>query len=125
VYRGSYAQDVRQPASLAGQSLTVSVASDVAQSCGGIIPERVIRQDIESQLRLANISVSKLHNAELATEVDCAPVRVRSRIPRESVHYCVALSQVISLSAARPASLSRRHGDNVDRTRAHVGNVMF
>ena len=101
---GSYAQDIRQPASLAGQALTVSVASDVAQSCGGIIPERVIRQDVESQLRLANISVSKLHNAELATEVDCTPVRARSLRPREGVHYCVSLSQVIALPAA-----PRRH----------------
>jgi hypothetical protein len=101
---GSYAQDIRQPASLAGQSLTIAVTSDIAHSCGNTIPEPNIQQDVASQLRLANISIAKIHNAELSTEVDCTPARARSLRAREAVHYCVGLSQVIALPAA-----PRRH----------------
>ena len=104
VSRGSYAQDVHQPASLAGQSLTVAVTSDIAHNCGNTIPGPLIQQDVASQLRLANITVAKLHNAELTTEVDCTPARARNRLPREALHYCVGLSQVITIPAA-----PRRH----------------
>lgn len=95
---GSYAQDLR-PAKLAGQSLTVAVTADIAQRCGNTISAPLI-QDVASELRRANISVAKVHNAELTTAIDCAPARAHNQRHHEAVQYCVGLSQVIAVPTA-------------------------
>ncbi len=89
----SPAQDVRGSVTPVGRPLTISVASNVAQSCAPSILGSVVQQDIEAQLRGAGISVSNVHNAGLATEVDCVPAMAGGRLTGISVHQCLSLSQ--------------------------------
>jgi hypothetical protein len=90
-----YAQE-RPLASLAGTALTLAVTADIAQRCANTITAP-LTQDVAAQLRQANLNVAKIHNAELTTTVDCAPMRGHNQ---RAVQYCVGLSQVTSVPTA-------------------------
>jgi hypothetical protein len=84
----------------------ISVASSVAQGCGATIPPSVIQQDAEAQLRGVGITVSSIHNAQLAIDVYCAPVTPGSRKTAVVIRECLDFSEVVPAPAnhARPTS---------------------
>ncbi len=102
----SFGQEVH-PASRPGEALTIWAASNVAPSCGDAIPRAALQQDVETQLRVAGIAVSRVHTAALTVDVDCVPVIARARTTGQAVHQCLDLSQRVSLpSPARGVTLA-------------------
>src|SRR5260370_33358081 len=75
--------------------LRVSVASNVAQDCGDTIPPSVIQQDAEAQLRDVGVTVSNIHNAQLAIDVYCAAVTPGSRSTAVVVQECLGFSELV------------------------------
>lgn len=90
------------PANRPGEALKVWPTSNVAQSCGTAIPRTVLQQDVETQLRLAGIAVSRVHTAVLTADVDCVPVIARGRTTRIAVNQCLDLSQRVSSPSQVP-----------------------
>ncbi len=91
------AQELRDLTGLPAGGLILSVTPNVATGCGTAIAGPVIQQDAEAQLRASGITVSKLHNAGLAADVDCVPVATAGRTTGTAVHQCLSLSQIVAL----------------------------
>ncbi|PWU04572.1 MAG: hypothetical protein C5B51_16420 [Terriglobia bacterium] len=94
---GAYSQNLN-PIRLVGSSLIIQVTADIAPRCGNAITA-ALSQNIASQLQQANISVAKVHNAELTTAVECAPAHAHNQ-RHETLQYCVSLAQVIAVPTA-------------------------
>ena len=78
-------------------SLSLSAASKVSPSCGSTIPTMRLQQDLEAQLRSGGISVSRVHTANLVTDIDCVSRNtVRRQGATVGVRQCLALSQIVS-----------------------------
>ncbi len=74
--------------------LSMSIVSDVAQRCGGAIPPSVIQDAAQAQLRGAGVTVSNIHNAQLAIDVFCAAVNPGSRNTSVIVRECLGFSEL-------------------------------
>jgi hypothetical protein len=90
-----FGQDRGEPLVPLAASLRMSVASNVAQGCGGTILPSVIQQDAETQLRGLGVTVSNIHNAQLAIDVYCAAVTPGSRSTAMVVQECLGLSELV------------------------------
>ena len=75
-------------------ALKVSIACDVDRGCGGGVSSHVIRQDAEAQLRGAGVTVSNIHNAELAIDVYCAAISPGSRGSAVVIRQCLNFSEL-------------------------------
>jgi hypothetical protein len=91
----SFGQERGKPLIPLAAPLRMSVASDVAQDCGVTIPPSVIQQDAEAQLRDVGVTVSNIHNAQLAIDVYCAAVTPGSRSTTVVVQECLGFSELI------------------------------
>jgi hypothetical protein len=91
----SFGQERSQPLIPLSTPFRISVGSNVAQGCGGTIPPSVIQQDAEAQLRGAGITVSSIHNAQLAIDVYCAPVNPGSRRTVVVIQECLGFSELV------------------------------
>jgi hypothetical protein len=67
----------------------------VAQGCGATIPPSAIQHDAESQLRGVGVTVSNIHNAQLATDVYCAAITPGSRSTAVVVQECLGFSELV------------------------------
>jgi hypothetical protein len=74
--------------------LRMSVAFNVAPGCGATIPPSAIQQDAEAQLRGVGVTVSNIHNAQLATDVYCAAITPGSRNTAVVVQECLGFSEL-------------------------------
>ena len=92
----SFGQERGKPLIPLAAPLRMSVASNVAQGCGGTVLPSVIQQDAEAQLRGVGVTVSNIHNAQLAIDVDCVAVTPSARSTVVVVHQCLAFSELVS-----------------------------
>ena len=81
-----------QPGAVA-PALRTSVLSNVAPTCHGPIPAAALQQDAAEQLRGAGVTVSDIHNAQLALDIDCLPL---PGTRASGVHQCLSFSEVVT-----------------------------
>src|SRR5579862_4399781 len=79
------------------QALTVWLSSEIAPSCEASTVQASLQADMETQLRSAGITVSRVHAAALKNDADCVPVSTAGHTTM-AVHQCLALSQGVSLA---------------------------
>jgi hypothetical protein len=75
-------------------SLTLAVSAKAGQGCGKGFPAGRVQQDLEERLRAAGLTVSRVHSATLAMDLDCTPTPALGS-GALSVHQCLGLSQVV------------------------------
>jgi len=80
---------------LAARPLRVSVVSRVASGCSQRVSEDAVQDLAKSRLQGAGILVSNIHDATLAVETDCSPVRENGH-QRLAVHECVTFSELVN-----------------------------
>src|SRR5258708_5661916 len=73
----------------------MSVAFNVAQGCGATIPPSAIQQGAEAQLHGLGVTVSNIHNAQLAIDVYCAAITPGSRSTAVVVQECIGFSELV------------------------------
>ena len=102
----SFGQERGQPLIPLAAPFRIPVASNVDQRCVGTIRPSVVQQDAEAQLRGAGVTVSSIHNAQLAIEIYCAPVTPGSRKTSVVIRECLDFSEVVPAPAnhGRPTS---------------------
>jgi len=91
----SFGQERGKPLTPLAAPLRMSVAFNVAQGCGGTIPPSLIQQDAEAQLRGVGVTVSNIHNTQLAIDVYCAAVFPGSRSTAVVVQQCLGFSELV------------------------------
>jgi hypothetical protein len=94
----SFGQERAKPPIPLAARLRMSVASSVAQGCGATISQSVIQQDAEAQLRGLGVTVSNIHNAQLAIDAYCAAVTPGSRTTAVVVRECLGFSELVPAS---------------------------
>lgn len=72
-------------------ALRVSVIANVAQGCGASISPTAIQQLAAGRLAGSGITVSSIHNAQLAVDLDC--IAMARNI---AVHQCLNLSELVT-----------------------------
>src|SRR5260370_5894565 len=102
----SFGQERAQPLIPLAAPFRISVGSNVAQGCGGTIRPSVIQQDAEAQLRGAGITVSSIHNAQLAIDVYCAPVNPGSRRTAVVIREGLGLSEFVPAPSNHARTIS-------------------
>ena len=70
------------------------MAFNVAQSCGAAIPPSAVQQDAEAQLRGVGVTVSNIHNAQLAADIYCAAIAPGSRSTAVVVQECLGFNEL-------------------------------
>jgi hypothetical protein len=60
-----------------------------------MISQAAVQGDVESQLRLSGIALSRVHTARLAAEVDCTPLVIGGRIATIGVRQCLSISETV------------------------------
>jgi hypothetical protein len=73
----------------------VSVVSTVASACGQGVSQEAVQDLAKARLNGAGILVSSVHDATLAIETDCGPVRESGR-RRLAVQECVTFSELVN-----------------------------
>jgi hypothetical protein len=92
---------------LGSTQLRVSVVSKVATGCSQRVKEEAVQDLARSRLQGAGIVVSSVHDATLAIETDCVPVREKGR-QRLAVQECVSFSELVNpANGGRPALAER------------------
>ena len=91
----SFGQELGKTPIPLASPLRMSVAFNVAQGCGAAIPPSAIQKDAESQLRGVGVTVSNIHNAQLATDVYCAAITPGSRSTAVVVQECLGFSELV------------------------------
>lgn len=92
----SFAQD-GPPAPLPAGSFRVSVVPEVTAACGTAASGAGLQQSAETRLRGVGMTVSDVHNSQLAVDVDCVPVMGSRK--GLAVHQCLGFSEVVSAAA--------------------------
>jgi len=82
------------------------MTSNVARGCGESITPAAIQQEAAARLRVAGVTVSNIHNAQLTDEVDCVAVTPSVRTSALAVHQCLSFSEVVSASSTNRAMLA-------------------
>ena len=102
----SFGQERGEPRIPLAAPFRIPVASNVDQRCVGTILPSVVQQDAEAQLRGAGVTVSSIHNAQLAVEVYCSPVTPGSQKTAVVIRECLDFSEVVPAPAnhGRPMS---------------------
>jgi hypothetical protein len=80
----------------ATEPLRFSVASHVASTCGSAFSPSVIRGETDARLRAVGITVSSVHTAQLAADVDCVAVGPSGRSSAIAVQQCLGYSELVS-----------------------------
>jgi hypothetical protein len=95
----AYAQDAPAAPQPAGSPFRVSVVPAVTPGCGAAVSGADLQQYAESRLRGAGMTVSDVHNSQLAVDVDCVPVTAAKSAHNLAVHQCLGFSEVVSAAA--------------------------
>src|SRR5260370_4467029 len=102
----SFGQERAQPLIPLAAPFRISVGSNVAQGWGGALRPTVIQKDAEAQLRGAGITVSSIHNAQLAIDVYCAPVNPGSRRTAVVIRECLGFSELVPAPSNHARTIS-------------------
>ena len=102
----SFGQEHGQPLIPIAAPFRISVAANVDQRCVGTIRPSVVQQDAETQLRGVGLTMSSIHNGQLAIDIYCAPVTPGSRKTAVVVRECLDFSELVPAPAnpGRPMS---------------------
>lgn len=102
----SFGQEHGQPLIPIAAPFRISVAANVDQRCVGTIRPSVVQQDAETQLRGVGVTMSSIHNGQLAIDIYCAPVTPGSRKTAVVVRECLDFSELVPAPAnpGRPMS---------------------
>jgi hypothetical protein len=85
-----------QDAGKAPAPLRASVASNVGRGCGGSVAPAAIQEAVAARLTAGGIVVSKVHNAKLSLDVDCAAPAPNSHKRTMAVQECLTLFELAS-----------------------------
>jgi hypothetical protein len=93
----SFGQEGDKPLIPGAVPVAMSVASNIGRGCGDLVPPSVLQQDVEARLRGLGVTISSVHSAQLAVDVDCVGVGPGTRMSGVAVHQCLGLSEVVSV----------------------------
>jgi hypothetical protein len=74
----------------------MTLAWTIAPACGLNFPHVLLQQDLQDQLQVVPIAVSRVHTASLVAAIDCQPAAGTIVLVRQ----CLSLSQAISEPSA-------------------------
>jgi len=92
----TFGQEPAKPLIPPAGRFRISVASRIAQRCGGSVSPAVIQQDAEAGLRSAGFTVSSIYSGRLAIEVDCGAVAPGAERAGMLVQQCADFSELVT-----------------------------
>ena len=78
--------------------LRLAAISQTSEACGSAVSAAAVQKNFEGRLRSAGITVSAIHNAQIAMSLDCLALQDSAGAAAVAVHQCLAYSEVVSVA---------------------------